>query len=545
MAWYVQDDWKITKNFTLNLGLRWDVEFPRTERYDRLSYWNATAPSLLAGRVPASACLYCGNLLGQMHFVETPGSQYGRSQGPTQWKDFGPRVGFAWNVTPKTVVRSGFGIAFAPSALQAAGTSGASGMQGFNTSTTLNSSFDAGRTIAATLSNPFPAGFNLPKGTTNGASTDIGNGIGESYFSSYRNSYSVQWNFNVQRELPGEMTVEVGYLGNRGLFLVDGDPGQNFAQLSPSFDVLGNQLIATVANPFYGLITSATAPGSALTNPTVTANQLLRPYPQYNGVQSFRKAVATSMYHGLTVRLNKRFSNGLTFLVSFTGAKTMDDSAAAVTYLGPVSSTREDQYNRRLEWSVSPQDVSRSLVSSFVYDLPFGKGKKFASNAPRGVNLLISGWQTNGIITWQTGTPVVLSKAQNSQSALFAFDQRPDNNGHSAAVSDPTIDRWFNPNVFSQPAPYTFGTTARTLPDVRNPGVVSADLSFFKNNYIGAEQRYNLQFRCEMFNALNHPQFGTPDVNVGDLGGGFAKITGSNSNVIAARQIQLAVKFLF
>jgi hypothetical protein len=541
MAYYVQDDWKVSRKLTLNLGLRWDVEFPRTERYNRLSYWNPTAPSPLQGLVPANACPACGNLMGQMLFVNSTG-KYGRAQGPTQWHDFAPRVGFAYSPDEKTVFRSGFGIAYAPSALQAAGTSGASGMQGFNTSTTMYPTFNSQQTVAATLTNPFPNGFNLPAGRANGASTDIGNSIGESYFSNYRNPYSIEWNANIQRQLPGQMTVEIGYLGNRGLFLVDGDPGLNYDQLPASYDALGNSLYNTVPNPFYGIITAQTAPGSPLTNSTIQYDQLLRPYPQYNGVQSFRKPTASSMYHALTLKLNKRWSNGLSYLVSFTGSKSMDNSASAVTYLGPTSGTREDQYNGRLEWSISPQDVSRALVSSFTYELPFGKGKRFGGGLPRGVNLLVNGWQVNGIVTWTTGTPIVMGAAQNSQAALFALAQRPDNNGKSAVYSNQSLNEWFNTSVFSQPTPFTFGTTSRTLPDVRNPGIVNTDISFFKNNYFGGEQRCNVQFRAEMFNALNHPLFGGPDTNLADAN--FGKVTGTIGGQ-AIRQIQLAVKFLF
>ena len=283
MGWYVQDDWKVTRTFTLNLGLRWDVEFPRTERFNRLSYWNSSLPSPLQGQVPASACLYCGDLMGQMLFANGTG-KYGRAQGPTQWKDFGPRVGFAWNVLPKTVIRSGFGISYAPSALEASGTSGAQGMEGFTVDTQMLPTTNNQQSAFATLSNPFPTGFIQPLGAAGGPGTDIGNGIGESFFDSYRNPYSIQWNFNIQQQLPGQFTAEVGYLGNHGLFLVNGDPGSPYSQLPTSDLALGNQLNSVVANPFYGLITT---PGSPLSAQTITYNQLLRPFPQYNGVMSF------------------------------------------------------------------------------------------------------------------------------------------------------------------------------------------------------------------------------------------------------------------
>jgi carboxypeptidase family protein len=537
MALYVQDDWKVTQKLTLNLGLRWDVDFPRTERFNRLSYWNPNLPSSIQGKIPANACLYCADLRGQMIFVGTPQSMYGRHQGPTQWKDFGPRFGIAYTPTSKMVFRGGFGISYAPSALQAAGTTGAPGVQGFGTSTNVNSSFTSQQTINATLSNPFPQGFNLPLGPAGGPATNLGLGIGESFFDSYRNPYSIEWNFNIQRQLPGQMTIEVGYIANRGLFLVDGEVGQPYSQVSPVYASLGNQLLAQVPNPFFGVITT---PGSPLSQPTVSLNRLLRPFPQYDGVSSFRKPRADSFYNGVIARLDKRFANGLTFLVSFTGGKSMDNSAAAVGYLGPISGTRADQYNRRLEWSVSPQDISKSLVMSFVYNLPFGKGQKLLNSSPRVANLLVAGWQVNGILTFQTGTPIVVGGALN-QTGLLTANQRPDNSGQPAKLSHQTINEWFNTSVFLQPPPFTIGNTSRTLPDVRTPGESNADISLFKNNYFGKESRYNLQFRIEAFNALNHPQFGGPNSSI-QSGAAFGTIT---SLAIPSRIVQLAAKFNF
>ncbi len=540
-AFYLQDDWKVSRTLTLNLGLRYEVETPRTERYNQLSYWDPSKPSPLQGKVPANACLYCGDLRGQMLFVNQPGSSiFGRAQAPIQWTDWGPRVGVAWTPARKTVIRSGFGISYLPSALQAAGSSGAAGTQGFSTATYVNGTTNNYLTTNNSLQNPFPFGFILPQGPAGGPLTQVGNSIDQSFFSSYRNPYSMQWNFNIQRELPGGITAEVAYLGNRGLFLVDGDPGQPFDQVSPAYASLGNGLLNQVANPFYGLITGSAQNG--LNSSTVPYYQLLEPFPQYSNVYSFRKPTASSMYHGFTTRINKRYSYGLNFLLAFTASKSMDDSAAAVTYLGPNSGTRADQYNRRLEWSVSPQDISRNLVASFTYELPFGKGKHFASDTPRIANALIAGWQVNGIITWQTGTPIVLAAASYT-TGLNTLAERPDNNGHSAGISNPTINRWFNTSVFSTPAPFTIGSAGRSLPDVRNPGITNADLSLFKNNYFGHSERYNLQFRIEAFDALNHPLFAAPDTNINDST--FGVISSTNTNATSERQVQLAVKFLF
>ena len=351
-----------------------------------------------------------------------------------------------------------------------------------------------------------------------------------------RNPYSEQWNLNVQYSLPSQTTLEVGYLGNHGLFLIDGDPGYNYDQLPTADLALGNALLTQVTNPFFGLIN---VPGNPLSQPTIQANYLLRPYPQYNGVQSFRKPQAASRYNAFTLKLDKHFSHGLSMLVSYTNAKLFDNSASAVNYLGPASQTFANAYAPQNEWSVSAQDISQALVVSYVYELPFGHGKAWLGESTGVVNHLVSGWQTGGIVTWSKGTPVVLGAAVN-QTNIFTFAQRPDWTGENPAVSNPTLAHWFNTSVYSQPAEFTIGNAARTIANVRNPGVANCDLSFFKNNYLGAENRFNLQFRVEMFNAFNHPQFGAPDAGVNDGNFGVISSMGTNYN---PRNIQLALKF--
>ncbi len=542
-AGYVQDDWKIARKLTLNIGLRYDVDLPRTERFNRYSYFNLYDPSPIAGKVPASACPACGNLMGAMHFV-TPQD---RTQTPADLNNFGPRFGFAWNATSKMVVRGGYGIAYAPSPMQAAGTTGAPGMEGFRDSTTYNSTYDSMRTVFAYISNPFPVGFSFPTGTSLGASTKLGRGIGESVFDAYRNPYVQEWNLNIQHEIPGNMVAEISYLGNRGIALIDGEGSYQYDQLDPSYMKLGSDLLRIVPNPFYGIITD---PTTALSKPTVEYRQLLRPWPQYTGMSSFRKPKADSIYHGMTIRVDKRFSQGFSFLMAYTAGKLIDNASSAVSFLGPVASgpetgisaTKLNAYDERLERSISSMDVAQRAVFSYVYELPFGKGKKFGGNVSGVVSLLISGWQVNGITTFQSGQPMFIGALSNNTN-IYTNSQRVNNNGHSAKITGGTVDsrlkQWFDTSVFSQPAAYTFGNTARTLPDVRVPGLKYTDLSFFKNTYLRGEQ-LTLQYRLEMFNAFNTPQWGRPGPGLGT--GNFGVISGTSQ---APRNIQMALKLLF
>jgi len=528
---YVQDDFRATKNLTLNIGVRYEVDVPRTERYNRLSYFDLSAPSPIAGRVAGFP-----NLVGAMEFCDSSR----RRQTPTDANNFGPRFGFAYRVGSKTVARGGYAITYAPSPMQAAGSSGLMGNEGFSSTTNFVASLD-GRTPIHFLKDPFPDGFNLPLGPTpgpmSGPSTLLGQSIGAGLFIDYVNPVIQQWSFSLQRELPGNMLIEAAYVASKGNHLVDGE-SMTLNQLPASFFSLGNTLNDLVPNPFYGVITD---PTSTLSQPTVRRSQLLRPFPQYTGVNVARKPQANSLYHAFTLRAEKHYSQGLGFLLSYTAGKLIDDASQVVDFLGPLGS-KQDYYNRGAERAVSPQDISSRLVFSFNYELPFGSNRRFWKRPGSVLPWIAGGWQVNGIATFQTGTPILLLQGANN-TGLGSASQKPNNNGRSAHISGGTTDqrlkKWFDPSVFSIAPAFTFGNVGRTLPDVRNPGLRNFDLSVFRNFRL-REDRINLQFRVEAFNAMNTTQLGSPGATIDSSSVGV--ISGTR---VRARQVQLALKLLF
>ncbi len=418
-GFYINDDWRVSPKLTVNLGLRYDLDVPRTERFNRLSFFDFEAASPLAGRVPANPFFNPASLTGAIQFV-TPEN---RRQFPTDKNNWGPRIGFAYSIGDKSVIRAAYGITYSPSALQAAGHTGTAGMIGYRTASSMVVSLD-GRTPIAFLDNPFPNGFNLPPGTSLGPATNIGLGIGEGVIPDWHSPYIQQWNFNIQRELPGHIVFEAAYIGSKGTRLLAGESGITLSQLPASFLSQGTTLQNQVPNPFFGIITN---PSSGLRFETVSRAQLLRPYPQYTGINAFRVPYGFSIYHGGTLKADKRFSSGLSFLAAYTWSKLIDDVSTTVGFLGQAS-TRQDAYNRAAERAIGSQDIAHRFVASFVYDLPFGRGKSFGRDWSGPLNWVLGGWQFNGIVQFQSGVPILITQGANNVG-LFNPSQRPTWNG--------------------------------------------------------------------------------------------------------------------
>ena len=509
---YVQDDWRITSRLTLNLGLRYDLDLPRTERFNRMNWFDENATSPLAKIVPGFP-----NLRGGVRFVGVDGNP--RTQFNKDLNNWAPRIGFAYQAGEKTALRGAFGLFYGPSRQAAQGTVGPFGFRvEYPWITTID-----GITPFNRLSNPYPEGFRDVPGAADGLLTQAGANL-QAFWPDSPSPMNRMWNFTIQRELPGDILLESAYVGNQGRNLSSsGEGGLEFNQLDPKYMALGSALNERVPNPFYGIVNN----GVHL-SPTIARGQLLRPYPQFTNVQPLYHPTSRSSYHAWQNTFKRRFTRDLMFEGNYTWAKLFD-----------TGTSHQNSYDVLASWSLSQQDVAHRFVFSAIYDLPVGRGRALDTGSNRLVNSLLGGWQINGIVIFQSGLPLELSASNTS--GIFAARTQPNNNGRSGrktgSVQD-RLDAYFDTGVFSQPPPFTFGNLARFLPDVRNDGVRNWDLSLFKQFRVAGG--VTAQFRAEFFNAFNTPRFGNPNTSVTSAAFGVI-----NSQANSPRQIQFGLKFLF
>ncbi len=528
LALYIQDDIKLSSKLTLNLGLRYDLENGRDERFNQLSWFDFSAPSPLASRVPGMP-----GLKGGLRFVGTDADR----QFDTDKNNFGPRLGLAYSVNPKLVIRTGYGVLYAPFIGAAAGAG--AGFAGFQSFTSWLSSLD-GLTPLNAFANAFPSGLDLPSGRSLGLLTNVGSSFGETNRDgaidrTARVGYMQQWNFNVQKELPGNLSLEAAYAGSKGTKLPNGPRGIQVNQLTPEQLRLGTTLQQLVPNPFFGIVSTR----GLLSQPTVTRAQLLRPFPQFLDVLNFRPASASSIYHAFQLRLQKQLTRGLTLLVAYTNSKLISDSDNIVSYQGQAPGG-QNSYDRRADRSVSALDSSQRMVISYVYELPFGRGKRFASGGPRWASEIASGWQINGITTFSRGLPLAPSAPNNSNS--FSDGLRPNVTGNpkldGGRSTSEKLAQWFDTSKFTQPPAFTFGNASRTLPNVRGDGSRNFDFSLFRQFRI--REGRHVELRGEFFNVFNTPQFDLPGVTLG--GNNFGAVS-AQGNI--PRQIQFGLKLVY
>jgi len=533
-AGYIQDNFRATDKLTLNIGLRYDISLPRTERFNHMNYLDPDAPSPL--QVPGLPNLKGGLVYADAQHRNVTGLDY---------NDFGPRFGFAYTMRPNFVIRGGYGIFYDPPRNGVAGTV-ASGFQGFSQTTPWITTYQNDRvTPWARLSDPFPGtGPNMPIFASQGLLSFVGDSVQGPFRTIHTTPYEQSWSLGLQKQVPGNVVLEASYVGMKGTHLYYGG-AEEFNHLPELAGAPLAQITALneqVPNPFFGIIRSG-----ALSGPTVPAYQLLLPHPQFTSFSVDSLPVANSIYHSLQLRAEKRLSKGLQFLVTYTLSKSIDDSSGQglTSWLAPGGfNSLQDPNNRRLERSLSQFDSTHVLNISYVWDIPIGRGRLLGRGWSPWIDGFLGGWKTNGIWQFASGQPLGLSLA-NGQSIPTYGPQRPDlldtlKKG-SGSNSDLVNQYFGNPEVAVAPPPFTLGSAPRTLGNLRAPGINIANLSVFKQFSLSRiREGMRLEYRAEAFNALNHPHFAAPDTSVNS--GTFGQIFSTST---PARQVQMALKFYF
>lgn len=564
-GFYGQDTWRATAKLTLTLGLRYELQSGATERFNRWSLFDPNATNPLSQITGLS-------LKG--NFVYANSSS--RGLWPTDYHNFAPRVGLAYQITPKLVARAGFGIFYLP-AQALIGFDNPGQDIGFSTSTPWLFSSPSNPFLPFNLiSNPYPNGLTQPTGAGTDFTATAGQGIGQVWLTGpHPTPYKENWNLDFQYEFNPSSVLEVGYNGFGGRKLLFGNPAFNPDQLPDQYISLGNALFNPVANPFAGAVAQYPALANTIlagnTCPTtinapscLTEQQLLLPEPEYYYLTLTRSYPgATANFDSLWVQYTHRFSGGLQLLSSYQWSKALDDGSEDQGWeLGGSSSPWRDYYNRKLEYSVSAHDVPQSFVTSLVYQLPVGRGKRFGSGWSGPVNAVAGGWQLSSIIRLTSGFPLSI-EAPYSGAGSTGYPNLVSTHLVSVANRNPGPGgSWFNTcaevqdqngNYFQsgcgagqqvawvQTPYFTYGNAPRYISNLRTDWTRNVDFSLAKD--FQATERMRLQFRADTFNLFNTPLFnsiGQFDTFLTDPS--FGQVFGTGNS---PREIQLGLRVMF
>jgi len=511
---YIQDGWRVNSRLTLHLGLRYELQQARNERFNRVNYFDFDLTSPLAQRTGLP-------LKGGLVF----GDANRRGAWQTDKLDLAPRVGLAYKVTDKLVLRGGYGIFYPPTV------GGGVGNDGFSTTTAWVSTVGGDAINPGNLlRNPFPNGVNLPAGASRGALTLAGESVAAWQWH-HPSGYVQSFSFDAQYEFGHGAILEVGYTGTQSRKLQFG-AGRNANQLHPQFLAQGAALTQNVDNPFFGVLTGV------LGTRQVQRQRLLRPFPQFQNVNLNENTPgATAGFNALVVRFNKTISSSLNLLATYQWSRATDNASEWQGW--EVADTLRNYYDLKSDHSTSAHDIPQSFVTALVYDLPVGRGKKHGASMPAVANAVIGGWQVSGIVRFSHGLP--LDFRANNTLGNFGFNvQRPNvTNEKEASISGRTPDRWFNTAAFSQPGQFDIGNAPRWLRHVRFGATQHADLALLKN--FSALERIKIQFRAEFFNITNTPQFGRANTTLGSAD--FGRVTGTTN--VGPRNTQLGLRLQF
>jgi len=541
-GFFFQDDWKVTQKLTLNLGLRWEYEQPMTERFNRSV--TGFDPGFVQAFESAAKAAYARaplrelsadqfSVRGGLLFAGVNGQS--RSLYETPKTNFAPRFGFAYQLNTDTVIRGGYGFFYGFLGQRRQDVQQA----GYNGITTFTASNNNGLTIANTLSNPFPAGVNNALGASEGGATFINQNL--NFFNPKPlTPYMQRWQMSVQRQLKGGIVLDTAYVGNRGTRQeiardINTLPRQYLATSLFRDDVQRTYLIGTVANPFRGLLTGSAATNALNTATTIAREQLLRPFPQFGNIITTTNQ-GYSWYHSLQITAQRRFAQGYMLAGSYTFSKFMQASE----YLNPSDPMPIE--------SISDMDTPHRITVSPIWELPFGEGRAYGAKVNKALSLAISGWQLQGIYTFQSGRPINFQQSIGSPWFQAGFNAGVmyfgDINSIRLPADQQTVDHWFNTAGFVTSAAQLIDTNRqlRTFPlrfgFIRPDPLNNFDISLLKNTRI--TEGVNFQFRFEAINALNHPNFAAPVVN--PTATNFGQVTAVQNY---SRRLQLTAKLVF
>ena len=515
LSFFIQDDWRVTRRLTLNLGLRYDFQQKPYERNNGQINFdpNGTDPET--------------GLPGITVYAGVDGQP--RSFLDEDYNDFGPRFGFAYDIlgTGKMVFRGGYGIYY-PSIFWRA----------FFGNTTLFSSTRTFYTPVApgAAAHRFDDGFPFAPVESPGAAAGPGARLGQSaqlFESDKTTPLTQQWNASLQVQV-GNWLFDATYAGNKGNHFAGA--GYNLNQVNPELRFqLGQSLFDRVPNPCAGLV-----PGG-IGAPTTTRERTLMEYPCYTSVWIRNPRLGNYISHQFQLNVRRQLADGFIFSLAYTAGKRIGDGEhAPVNWIFENQSIgfQDGKYNRRVNRSIDPQDVAQRMVVSAVYELPIGPGKAWNPSSTV-LQKILGGWQLNTIGVMQSGLPLIIRGARNFQA------NRPNSTGRSAKLDNPTRERWFDTEAFVNPPDFTFGNVGRALPDVRSPGTVNWDLSLIKNT--GLTERLNMQFRVEAFNFLNLVNLRKPNTRFrpGPDGKNASATFGTITSARDARVIQFGLKLIF
>jgi hypothetical protein len=518
-GFFVHDDFRLNSKLTLNFGVRYEYETGLTSELNSLIVgFDTSAVNPVQSQVTGITTKGVVEYAGQ--------NGYGAYATHPNKDKISPRIGFAWNVMPKTTVRGGYGLFWAPYTFSLANP------LGYTYATPYVASNDGNVTPANTLNNPFPAGLQTPVGNGAGLSAGLGGQTVTLWDQTAHSTRVHQYSLDVQRELPGGVVMALGFTGSVTHSLNQGTGDININQLPDAYLSLGSALNTKVANPFYGTSGGVLNLAAA----TTTRAQLLLPYPEFGPVNVQNSSRNHALYNAVYFKAQKRLGRAVNVLNTITWSRNMDASnGGAGNAFSSQQSTAQDMYNLGAEWARSTIDTPLRWTTAINYELPFGTGKKFLAHN-KFLDIAVGGWAVNVQTTMQTGFALAIYQ-NNLNSILGTSVQRPNATGVSPVTDGSLEDRlgnYINKAAFSTAPQFTFGNVSRTIP-MRGPGIANTDLSLFKSYSF---ENFKAQFRCEVFNLTNTPQFYGPQTNINSST--FGQIT-QQANF--SRIFQLGIRF--